>query len=118
MAYACHVDGNANIVSGNVLASHVCGRGSLAVDSYSFVWNGDDVRSAEYGTVISPMTAARVTPVDPYRTHGEGSFNINPKHGEFGFYLGQRNLYDIVESHVSAMRGFFEKNFDGDIYVT
>ena len=118
IAYACHVDGNANIVSGNVLASHVCGRGSLAVDDYSFIWNGDDVRSVEYGSIISPMTTARVTPLDPYQTHGEGSFNVNPKHGQFGFYIGQQNLYDIIESHVSSLRDFFEKNFDGDIYVT
>ena len=47
-------------------------------DDYSFAWNGDGARS------------------DPYLSHGIGTFNINPKGGMNGFYIGEQTMSAIL----------------------
>ena len=31
-----------------------------------------------------------------YNSHGDGTFNINPKDGTKGFYIGEKSLHDII----------------------
>lgn len=50
---------------------------------YSFVWNGDGS-----GTIG----------VQSYRSHGEGTFNVNPVGGVDGFYVGNQTLSGILSS--------------------
>ena len=50
-------------------------------DKYAFAWNGDDRR--EY-------------PLFPYVSHGAGTFNINPKDGLNGFFIGERKFSEIL----------------------
>ena len=50
-------------------------------DSFAFAWNGDLERLEMY---------------DPYESHGEGTFNINPVGGLNGFYIGEQTLAAIL----------------------
>lgn len=59
-------------------ASHSSGVRAYADDDYSFAWNG-----------ISS---------DPYSSNGEGTFNVNPKDGVDGFYIGYESLGSIVNA--------------------
>ena len=54
-------------------------------DIYSFTWSGEASRDIN----------------KPYSSHAIGSFNINPNNGLSGFYIGDRNLKDIIESETS-----------------
>ena len=54
-------------------------------DIYSFTWSGEAGRDIN----------------NPYSSHAIGSFNINPNDGLSGFYIGDRNLKDIIESETS-----------------
>ena len=45
---------------------------------YAYAWNGDGA--------VSSM----------YKSHGPGTFNINPLDGIKGFYIGESTLYDIM----------------------
>ena len=47
-------------------------------DSYSFAWNGDETRTAQYSS------------------HGPGTFNVNPFGGLDGFYIGGQTLASIL----------------------
>lgn len=53
---------------------------SKADKDYVFIWNGDS------GVGTSGF----------YSDHGVGSFNINPKYGIEGFYIGNKNLKTII----------------------
>ena len=50
-------------------------------DSFAFAWNGDLERREMY---------------DPYESHGEGTFNINPVGGLNGFWIGEQTLGGIL----------------------
>ena len=54
-------------------------------DIYSFTWSGEASRDIN----------------KPYSSHAIGSFNINPNNGLSGFYIGDRNLKNIIESETS-----------------
>ena len=47
-------------------------------DPYSFVWNGDEMRT------------------NVYKSHGPGTFNISPYGGLDGFWIGEQTLYSIL----------------------
>lgn len=51
-------------------------------DDYSFVFNGNNL----------PLDGKNF-----YKSHGEGSFNVNPKDGLSGFYIGEDNLSSIIK---------------------
>ena len=55
-------------------------------DIYSFTWSGEASRDIN----------------QPYSSHAIGSFNINPNNGLCGFYVGDKNLKDIIESETSG----------------
>lgn len=90
-----HAEGNGTIASG--MNSHAEGEGTAATgpgshaegivsatreeDKYAFVWNGDD---------------RRAYPLFPYIAHGPGTFNINPKDGLNGLFIGEQTLYTIL----------------------
>lgn len=73
-----HAEGGATIASGD--GSYAGGIRSKTQkdDHYSFAWNGD-------GSVM-----------DPYLSHGHGTFNVNPRGGLDGFWIGERTLYAIL----------------------
>lgn len=52
-------------------------------DSYAFAWNGDETRTS------------------PYESHGSGTFNINPKGGLDGFWIGEQTLSGIISDGVT-----------------
>ena len=52
-------------------------------DLYAFAWNGDDTRT------------------DPYESNGKGTFNINPKGGLDGFYIGERTLTQVINAVIA-----------------
>ena len=54
-------------------------------DIYSFTWSGEAGRDIN----------------NPYSSHAIGSFNINPNNGLSGFYIGDRNLKDVIEDETS-----------------
>lgn len=58
----------------------------------SYVWNGD---STAY-LMCNYETGGKV-----YHSHGSGTFNINPKHGLNGFYIGEKSLADIIDEKVT-----------------
>lgn len=54
-------------------------------DIYSFTWSGEAGRDIN----------------SPYSSHAIGSFNINPNNGLSGFYVGDRNLKEVIEGETS-----------------
>ena len=73
-----HAEGYYAIASGNY--SHADGIYSQtrSEDYYAFAWNGDDSRTTQY------------------KSHGYGTFNINPKDGLNGFFIGERKFSEIL----------------------
>lgn len=73
-----HAEGTITTALGS--GSHTDGFNSRTreIDSYAFSWNGD------------------ITRADPYESHGEGTFNINPAGGLGGFYIGEQTLAGIL----------------------
>ena len=51
---------------------------TLSEHSFAFVWNGDNERASTYNS------------------NGPGTFNINPKDGLNGFWIGEQTLYAIL----------------------
>lgn len=49
----------------------------------AWCWNGD---ISKVNSISGRM----------YNSHGDGTFNINPKDGTKGFYIGERSLHDIL----------------------
>lgn len=49
---------------------------------FGYVWNGDNSLST-------------------YADHGRGTFNVNPKNGLSGFYIGDENLKEIVSAEIN-----------------
>ena len=77
--------GNRNRVESNSPRGIALGWKSTAMHRDSFVWN------------VGAATWTSNTWVDGvYYSHGEGTFNINPKGGLAGFYIGQTNLADHI----------------------
>lgn len=84
-----------SIAGGN--SSHADGPFSIAIGHYtqtgddksvhrvSFAWNGDE-SAKKY-----------------FRSHGDGTFNINPKNGILGFYIGEKNLQDIIDARIKEL---------------
>lgn len=62
---------------------------------YSFVWNGDGS-----GTIG----------VQSYRSHGEGTFNVNPADGVNGFYVGNQTLSGILSSTCQPKGSYLSSN--------
>ena len=62
---------------------------------YSFVWNGDGS-----GTIG----------VQSYRSHGEGTFNVNPVSGVNGFYIGNQTLSGILSSTCQPKGNYLSSN--------
>lgn len=69
-------------LSANANFSQVMGLNAESVlsDSYAFVFNGDDSR---------PIG-------DNYKSHGKGTFNVNPVGGLSGFYIGEDSLCSLI----------------------
>lgn len=83
-SHSAHAEGWGTKALG--VASHASG---LSVDipyshDYAFAWNGNDNKAI-------------------YTSHDKGTFNINPKNGLSGFYIGKDNFIQCVLSAVQAM---------------
>ena len=70
-------DGNFDVVHGIEAKA-------LSTDDYAFVFNGINLPGID----------------QRYMSHGEGSFNINPKNGLSGFYVGEVDLCTIISSGI------------------
>lgn len=71
-------------VSANAAAAFGLEANVLTGHDYSFVYNGTNLPGLN----------------DRYTSHGEGTFNINPKDGLSGFYIGENNLFSILKNYV------------------
>ena len=117
-----HVEGMYNTASGDIYAAHVGGTCANGVNSYSYTWNGNigDVMDSD-GVVSSGADVNRklklYTPLSPYSSHGEGTFNINPVGQETGVWIGEKTLADIIEQHVQPIFDVFDPVFNGDIFL-
>ena len=67
-------------VSSNFAQAH--GYQTKVSSDFGYVWNGDNQ-------------------ISDYSDNGNGTFNINPKNGISGLYIGDRNLKDVIESEIS-----------------
>ena len=57
---------------------------ALPSHRHAFVWNG-------YGAIS-----------EKYPSNGEGTFNINPINGVYGFYIGDKTLYQTISDGVAG----------------
>lgn len=80
-----HAEGEYTTAAG--ICSHAEGYFSQTkeADIYAFAWNGDDSKTKE----------------NPYKSHGPGTFNINPAGGLEGFYIGEQTLSGIISDGVT-----------------
>ena len=53
-------------------------------DQNAFAWNGDGDKT------------------EPYSSHGPGTFNINPKGGLGGFYIGEQTIASIIAAAIAG----------------
>ena len=73
-----HAEGYLTTAAGNY--SHAEGYNSQTKtdDKYAYSWNGDETRT------------------DPYVSHGQGTFNLNPVGGLDGIYVGEQKLSAVM----------------------
>ena len=66
---------------------HAAGFNTEAISgqNFAFVWNGTGL----YG------------PTNTYKSHGAGTFSINPLSGLSGFYIGEEHLAEILYNNIS-----------------
>ena len=81
--YGSHASGKDTTASGDY--SHADGVSSLANDTYSYTWSADEFRYD-----------------NPYTSHGEGTYNINPIGGTDGFYIGEQTLAQVIAAATSV----------------
>lgn len=98
---ASHVEGAQNAAYGNY--SHAAGSYSDANSDMTYVWNGTDDSANRYSVNRS------------------GTFNINPKGGSEGFYIGEENLYKIINDIVKKVTSpvtYITDKFEGNMADT
>ena len=72
-----HAEGEQSRATGQ--GSHSAGYKGIASELYSWTWQG-------------------VFPAGSYNSHGDGTFNVNPVGGPYGFWIGDQTLPDFVDS--------------------
>lgn len=96
--YGSNINGIGGIATGyksqvnsNFAQSH--GYQANVSSDFGYVWNGDNTLST-------------------YADHGNGSYNINPKNGLSGFYIGDKNLKEIIniEAPTPNLSNYYEKS--------
>lgn len=90
-----HIEGMYNMIRSsvddpNVWASHVSGINAVGEHSAAFTWSGNTWHS-----IKNPWMPIE----DKYHSHGIGTFNINPKDGLSGFYIGETNLATTLSQY-------------------
>jgi hypothetical protein len=58
---------------------------AISNETFAFVWNGKNL----YGYN------------NRYKSHGAGTFSLNPENGLSGFYIGEKHLADILYNNIS-----------------
>ena len=121
--YHCSAYGNYSSAKGMLNSAHgeysqVSGRGStthgdysvscgyiaLSEGAYSFALGyrartGDDNTGHRYALTWSGDESNN----NYYSSHGNGTFNLNPKGGVLGFYIGDRNLQQIIDARIKEL---------------
>lgn len=97
-----HAEGKSSTSSG--LYAYANGDWAFANGDYSFalgykVKTGDDRESGKRAFAWN----GDVNIENYFSSHGEGSFNINPKNGILGFYIGEKNLQDIIDARIKEL---------------
>ena len=89
-----HAEGNLTTASGNY--SHAEGYLSQTKkgDAHAFAWNGDNSKTED----------------DPYKSHGPGTFNINPIGGLDGFYIGDRKFSETLANKADKTTPYADGN--------
>ena len=77
---AAHSEGSYTSAGGNY--SHAAGERAVvnSADHRAFAWQGAATTTNEF-----------------YRSHGPGTFNLNPEGGAAGIYIGEETLKSVVE---------------------
>ena len=110
--YVTHVEGLGNWIScggserDNHLqasGSHVAGIAATSKHKFAYVWSGEN-RPDENGQIGAANFDRWYRPVNPYSSHGEGTFNVNPLSGISGFYIGEQSLGDILCVYLSFIK--------------
>jgi len=105
-----HVEGMLSTAQG--LASHVEGfnaHDGSTNNAASFVWQGyaghvpsNDEMTFYFQNPTNDRSkaffAAAIASTPPYASHGPGTFNVNPRGGTSGFYVGEQSLAEIVDA--------------------
>lgn len=91
--YHCNAEGMASRADGYYSQAKkkwdiALGVNATAQDEYTYVWSGIE-RGSNY--------------TNNYASHGQGSFNVNPKNGISSFYIGQDNFIQCVLSAIVSM---------------
>lgn len=77
-----HAEGEGTQANG--YASHASGVKAIATENFSFAWSG-------------------ISSTQAYSSNGQGTFNINPLSGIFGFWIGKKNLGQYINEISSSI---------------
>ena len=98
--------------------SHAEGQNTVAVGSYSFAGGNSSHSDGPYSIALGHYTRTgdnsathRVaftwngdeSTTSYFCSHGNGTFNLNPKGGILGFYIGDLNLQQIIDARVKEL---------------
>ena len=89
--YTCYLDNDQQVRTNTTsnINAQAMGVATHAQDKNSYAWSG----------VIEEFE---------YQTHGEGTFNINPRNGIKGFYIGEKSLEEIIGASVDINESLAE----------
>ncbi len=98
--------------------SHACGLNSTSYGSYSYanghlaISYGDHSHALGYNVQTGEAANGHAlafawngdnSSTSGYVSHGDGTFNINPRNGIQGFFVGEKNLQDIIDARIKAL---------------
>ena len=89
--YTCYLDNDQQVRTNTTsnINAQAMGVATHAQDKNSYAWSG-------------------VIGESEYQTHGEGTFNINPRNGIKGFYIGENSLEEIIGASVDINESLAE----------
>lgn len=104
---AAHSDGLCTSAQGAYSRSG--GIGSIAEHDISYVWSGRTALTNELGVTLNLLGLGDTVSVsNRYKSHGPGTFNIDPEGGAAGFWIGEKTLQEYL-SGISELGSYVVK---------
>lgn len=98
LGFGSHAEGGETTAGKSSLTdgmyAHAAGFNANARSTTSFAWNG-----SPFNHPSSRSDSEEYVP--PYSDHGNGTYNINPVGGIYGFWIGEMNIGSILEQFAS-----------------